>query len=83
MRLSQPDDHETAADLFQKLERMEDGTSHAVSISYNYARAGMTQLSAKWKRIAWERNSELARGRLQPVARRRGKRKRSASCAAR
>ena len=49
--------HEIAADLFQKLERMEDGADHAVSISYNYACAGMTKLSARWKRIAWERNS--------------------------
>jgi molecular chaperone DnaK len=56
--LSAIDAHEypLAADLFQKLERLEKDQDHSVYISYAYARAQMHQLASEWKIRALERN---------------------------
>lgn len=45
-----------AADLYQKLERLDPKRNHAVNISYAYSNAGMEQLAGKWKLCALERN---------------------------
>ena len=45
-----------AADLYQKLERLETWRDHAVNIAYAYSHAGMEQLARKWTLRAFERN---------------------------
>jgi predicted Zn-dependent protease len=47
-----------AADLFQKLERLDAKRDHAINISYAYACAGMKKLSKEWKVIALKRNPD-------------------------
>ena len=49
-------EYSLAADLFQKLERLDPSRDNAVNISYAYACAGMRRLSKEWTIRALERN---------------------------
>lgn len=48
-------DHQLAAELFQKAEQLDPTRNFAVSITYNFARAGKDELSELWARKAYER----------------------------
>lgn len=48
-------DHRLAAEMFQKAEQLDPTRNFAVSITYNYARAGEHDLKLIWARKAYER----------------------------
>lgn len=48
-------DHRLAAEMFQKAEQLDPSRNFAVSITYNYARAGEYSLSEIWARKAYDR----------------------------
>jgi molecular chaperone DnaK len=53
-------DHQLAAEMFQKAEQLDPALNFAVSITYNYARAGKDDLSEIWARKAYEREPSAA-----------------------
>lgn len=53
-------DHQLAAEMFQKAEQLDPALNFAVSITYNYARAGRDNLSELWARKAYEREPSAA-----------------------